>query len=126
MSKVKLVIAEGYGTDVRPHITGSEKVIDLKLEVPETHNIIGVIRTDFDQDIDGSKRTNDDLIPLVHYPQINNLVGKFLTLVDATFQDPTQRKAFKDLISGIPWDWYTSQHDSMVSPWRKDKDIFVQ
>lgn len=126
MSKVKLVIAEGYGTDVRPHITGSEKVIDLNMEVPETHSIMGIIRTDFDQDIDGSTKTNDDLIPIVHYSQINKLVGKFLTLVDATFHDPTQRKAFKDLISGIPWDWWTSQQEAMTSPWRKDNGITIQ
>lgn len=34
----------------------------------------------------------------INYEEVYNLKGRLLTLVDATFQDPQQRKAFKDLV----------------------------
>ena len=34
-----------------------------------------------------------------------NIEGQLLTLVDATFQDPEQRKAQKDMIRKIVWGW---------------------
>ena len=34
---------------------------------------------------------------------MSNLVGKMLTIIDAMFTDPTQRKAFKDLITQELW-----------------------
>lgn len=41
-----------------------------------------------------------------------NLEGKLLTLVDASFQDPEQRKAFKDVLRGTMQDCYYSPcHD---------------
>jgi len=126
MSKVKLVTVQGTGSDGRPYIGGSEKVVDINLEVPETHTIMGIIRTDFDEDADGVKRVSDELTPVIPYEHINNLVGKLLTLVDATFHDPEQRKAVKDLIINIPWDWYNSKREALVSPWRKDKGVSVQ
>lgn len=34
---------------------------------------------------------------------MSNLVGKLLTIIDAMFTDPTQRKAFKDLVTQELW-----------------------
>jgi hypothetical protein len=34
---------------------------------------------------------------------MSNLVGKMLTIIDAMFTDPTQRKAFKDLVTQELW-----------------------
>lgn len=36
---------------------------------------------------------------------ISNLEGKILTFIDATFSDTQQRKAQKDIMRGIIWDW---------------------
>lgn len=36
---------------------------------------------------------------------VGNLEGQWLTLVDATFSDPQQRKAMKDLVRRMIWDW---------------------
>jgi hypothetical protein len=43
----------------------------------------------------------------------NNWLGKLLTLVDATFQDPEQRKAQKDLVKEIFYgrEYYTEQEE---------------
>jgi len=124
MSKVKLIVCEGYGSDQRPYKTSEAKVIDLGLRVPDTHDILAVIRTDFDIDEDGSWRASDNIDPVIRYERINDLVGVLLTLVDSMFADPKQRKAAKDLFMQAAWNWYNAQAtDSMVisETWRKDK-----
>lgn len=122
MSKVKLIVCEGYGSERRPWRLGEGKVIDLGIEVPDTHDILAVIRSDFDVDEDGSRRVDDDINPVVRYERINDLVGKLLTLVDSMFSDPKQRKAAKDLFTQTAWSWYSGQtSDSVVEVWREDK-----
>lgn len=121
MSKVKLIIQEGYGSNYRPYIGGTDEVIDLKIEVPDTHDIKGIVRTDFDKEKDGSVRTNDELTPVIRHDRVNDLVGKLMTLADASFTDKEQRKAFKDILMQIPWTWYTGQTESLTEPWRGDK-----
>lgn len=39
----------------------------------------------------------------------NSLVGKLLTLIDATFSDPEQRKAMKDLFVDTIWGWQNNK-----------------
>ncbi len=39
---------------------------------------------------------------------VGNLEGQWLTLIDATFSDPQQRKAMKDIVRRMIWDWDTS------------------
>jgi hypothetical protein len=41
----------------------------------------------------------------VNWNEFDNLVGRLLTLADATFTDTTQRKAFKDLIRQHVKEW---------------------
>lgn len=38
---------------------------------------------------------------------IGNLEGQWLTIVDATFSDREQRKAMKDIVRKMIWDWDT-------------------
>lgn len=121
-----MIVVEGYGSQGRPRIGGTEKVIDLGIEVPDTHDIMGIIRTDFNPEFDEvlkeeTTRASDALAPVIRYERINDLVGKLLTLADASFSDSVQRKAFKDLLKQIPWDWYMGQSDALTEPWRLDK-----
>lgn len=116
MSQVKLVV-EPYNT-----IPGSGKVIDLNLSLDEGFKIVGVIRTDFNADLSGTIRSNDDLSPVVHYESINHLVGKLLTIIDAATTDKEQRQAQKDLFRQIAWEWYHNQRDYLTYPWRIDKE----
>jgi hypothetical protein len=124
MSKVKLVTVEGYGTETNPFISEAI-VVDSGLKVPDTYSIIGIIRSDFDEDADGSKRVSDDHAPIIHTTGVNHLVGKLLTLADAAFNDREQRRAFKDLIRETTWDWYWGNSSTPVSAWGKGKDISV-
>jgi len=117
MSKVKLIICEGYGSQGRPRLSGSEKVIDLDLAVPDTHDIMGVIRTDFDVEADGSVRSSDAIDPVIRYERINTLVGRVLTVLDAA----SANEALKDLVKDACWSWYTGQNDELTEPWRLDK-----
>jgi hypothetical protein len=121
MSKVKLIICEGYGNQGKPRIGNTEKIIDLGIEVPDTHDIMGVVRYDFDAEPNGDVRSNDELDPVIRYERINTLVGKLLTVIDATIVDKEQRQAQKDLFKQIAWDWYMGQRDELVEPWRLDK-----
>lgn len=121
MSKVKLIVCEGYGSQGRPRIGGTERVIDLKLEVPDNQDIMGVVRYDFNVEEDGSKRSNDALDPVIRYERINNLVGRLLTQVESIFADKEQRDAAKDLFKQIAWDWYMGQSDELTEPWRLNK-----
>lgn len=122
MSRVKLVVCEGYGGEQRPYKTETAKVLDLGVRVPDTHDILAVIRSDFDTDADGCRRTNDAVDPVIRYERINNLVGKIFTLLDSMLSDPKQRKAAKDLFMQMAWDWYHGQTDGTVNDaWRKDK-----
>lgn len=41
----------------------------------------------------------------INYRELDDLTGKLLTLCDATFTDPVQRKAFKDRVKGDLRDW---------------------
>lgn len=120
MSQVKLIVQEGFGSENRPYLDRG-KVIELDLRVPETHSIIGVIRTDFDKEKDGSKRASDDIVPVIAFERVNNLVGRILTLVDLAFSDPEQRKAAKDLFKQVPWDWYMGHTEHATEAWRLDK-----
>ena len=38
-------------------------------------------------------------------PDVSELEGKLLTHIDATFSDVQQRKAQKDIIRQMVWDW---------------------
>lgn len=122
MSKVKLVICEGYGSNQRPYLTEEAKVIDTGIEVPDTHDIVTLIRSDFDKDEDGTVRVSDEVDPVVRHEAINGLVGKLLTLVDATFTDVEQRKAQKDLVMKTCWEWYSGQGEMINFAARHNDD----
>lgn len=109
MSKVKLVVCEGYGSSKRPYITENAEIIETNIEVPDTHDIVSLIRTDFDVESDGAKRVNDEIDPVMRHEAINGLVGRLLTVIDATFSDLEQRKAQKDIVMKVCWDWYNAQ-----------------
>lgn len=36
---------------------------------------------------------------------VRNLEGKMLTQIEASFSDPTQREAMKDIFRSMLWDW---------------------
>ena len=122
MSQVKLIVCKGFGSETRP-FEGEAEVIDTGIRVPEDHEILSVIRTDFDADEHGDRQSSDDMDPVLHIRQVNGLIGRVLTLGDALFSDPKQRKAAKDLLRQAVWDWYTSQNDTMLvtEAWRRDK-----
>lgn len=115
MSKVQLIVNTNF----------ESRVIDLDVRVPEYESIIGVIRTDFDVDPEGTQRASDGIDPVVPLERINNLVGKLLTLADAMVADKDQRKAAKDLLTQIAWDWYRDLNAQPIEAWRKDRDALA-
>lgn len=116
MSKVKIIIRKGYGEQGIPVVDGSEEVIDI-CSVPDTHDIIGVIRTDFGSDQSGEIRVSDAINPVIRYERINGLTGKLLTILDAA----NSNDALKLLVKKACWDWYEAQSGQLTEPWRLDK-----
>ena len=51
--------------------------------------------------------TYDNVAVIIEHHKVANLVGKLLTYVDATFTDVEQRKAHKDIVNQIVYDWYS-------------------
>lgn len=121
MSKVKLLVVEGNGSNYSPYIGGTEKVLHTTIELPEHLNIVQVIRCDFEADKNGNRRASDDIQPIITLDHMNSLVGKVLTIIDATFTDPEQRKASKDLLKETMYNWYMSQGEAFTDTWRRDK-----
>jgi hypothetical protein len=53
----------------------------------------------------------------INYDEVYNLKGRLLTLVDAAFTDPQQRKAFKDLVWSTLRQWYEdTERDATWQP----------
>lgn len=47
---------------------------------------------------------------------ISYLEGKLLTLIDASTPDKEQRKALKDIVRGIVWNWATENNQAAAHP----------
>jgi hypothetical protein len=109
MPKVKLRIVEGFGTERNPYLSETEREVETDVVLKDNEHIRAVIVHNFAPDADGSVRTSPDDLPVIPYEFINKLIGRTLTVADAAFSDPEQRKAFKDLLSQSIWQWYGGQ-----------------
>lgn len=48
---------------------------------------------------------NVEVMWALDHTDINNLIGKMLTVVDASISDSEQRKALKDIVKQNVWSW---------------------
>lgn len=114
MSKVELVVWKrnelAFGTLVKTNVA-----------LPEDVEIRGVVRTDFDTNEQGETRTGDDIALVISMDDVNNLVGKMITLTDAMTNDPEQRKALKDLVTNTVWTWENNRSELLSRSWRHDR-----
>jgi hypothetical protein len=51
---------------------------------------------------------------VIRYEDFRRLQGRLLTYIDATFNDPEQRKAHKDILKSNLYDWEKELHDRAV------------
>lgn len=109
MTKVKLRVVEGYGTNQNPYIGGTGREVETDVILKDNEHVRAITLYDFPIEENGSQRASDDVIPVIPYEFINHLVGKVLTVADASFSDPEQRKAVKDLFTQAVWQWYEGQ-----------------
>jgi len=119
MSKISLLVVEGYGQQGLPRIPGSEERLDIEVVVPDTHDISAILRTDHDPDSDGSRVANPLVYPVIRPERVNFLLGNLLTLSDALFgehPDNPQRVARNNLIRNLVWQWYDSQIGTPTRP----------
>ncbi len=57
------------------------------------------------------KYSNDVVFPIGN-TSIDGLVGRILTIVDASIQDKQQREAIKTIVRKSVWDWYFANRPS--------------
>ncbi len=98
MHSIKLLYVDG--NDVR-------RTIDI--EAPDLIKPIGLQRyTDFENVANTGPEPNGTY-PVLDDKTFNELYGKALTLVDASFAEATQRDAFKNVLKGILSEWFDKQ-----------------
>lgn len=78
---------KGPGTE--PHVN-----TDVKITLSLNGKLLSVDRGDTGEELYG-----------VNWVEFDNLTGRLLTLCDATFTDPIQRKAFKDMVRQHIKEW---------------------
>lgn len=89
------------------YVDGNSVTHLVNIDAKDIVDIVGVQRyTDFDN--------NKGLLPNGSYPCLNDksfneLYGKLLTLVDATFTDVVQREAHKNIVRSTLSEWYDKQ-----------------
>lgn len=116
-SKVWIILSDDQGTtkSVRKELAYEYNV---ETSSPTDYSFpIGIV---FDHgDGSGIHRSDSPYVsiaadPIVGAVQTGNLVGRLLTLVDATFTDLEQRKAFKDMVSQTVYRWNSDNEDRVV------------
>lgn len=64
-----------------------------------------------DVEVDSPLNGQQPLFALLGYGDVRTLEGRLLTIMDASFGDPSQRKAVKDLVrQAIWWHWVPNLH----------------
>ena len=66
----------------------------------------------------GRPRTGSIAYP-INWNELYNLKGRLLTLVDATFTDPQQRKAHKDIV----WQTLRAWMEDIENGWPSHPDV---
>lgn len=109
MRKVKLVFVKSF-----VEIPTIKDTFDANVEVlvPDGfHNMRLIGARVYEGDPDKAKDSNFELpggdhnTLVVDTRDFSSLLGKLLTYVDATFSDQEQRKAHKDIVKNILWDF---------------------
>lgn len=114
MSKVKLIVDGINSPDFG-------KVSEVVLTLKEGERVRGIVETDFEPNDKGERQVSDNLDVVVYIGDINNLVGRIKTLIEASTSDPEQRKAAKDVFNNEIWSWYTGRSEALGRAWRFDK-----
>lgn len=114
MSKVKLIV------DERSSLAFGE-VSDVVLTLKEGQRVRGIVETEFEPNDKGERQTSDNIDPVIYIEDMNNLIGRVKTLLEASISDPEQRKAAKDVFNNEIWGWYTGRVEVLGRAWRFDK-----
>lgn len=65
-----------------------------------------VLAVSIENDMQMAKGSFDSSGTIVDWHEIDDLVGKLLTYVDATYSDKEQREAHKSIVRDTVWKWF--------------------
>lgn len=107
--------------DVSNSLYGAAKVTEV-IEVSDNRAVKGVVLNEFSPDSDGTRIVSSEILPAIGISDMNNLTGRLMTIVDATFSDREQRKAMKDLFNQATWGWFHDRNDVLGRVDRKSRN----
>lgn len=125
MGKVKYTLVTGKWTELP---SGADEIKHLEVETEfDVKNGSPRLYLAYVEDVSNTSNKNkpngyhiDQEFVILDVKFVENLVGKLLTYVDATFSDKKQREAHKDLIKQAVWSWYTDKQN-ITRGWTKTK-----
>lgn len=101
MSKVTLVFCKSF-VDIPTFKDTFSQTLDVESPFDMFH-LIGARVWQPKTSEDGLPPGDADAV-IYDYNDTNDLLGRLLTYIDATYSDPEQRKAHKDIVKKIVWD----------------------
>lgn len=113
MSKVKLVFVKSY---LEIPTFKDTFTSDIEVDVPEGFDQIHLIgaRVYEPENVQSTFPSGDFNACILEHHDVSNLVGQLLTYIDATFTDPEQRKAHKDIVKEKVYSWHGSLRERAV------------
>lgn len=91
-------------------ITEANEEVPLLVKVSASGQLVHVMTVD-----EGGVVKSNERILGMSSADTNNLLGRLLTLADATFTDATQRSAYKDMVRQHVRDWLTMLENSAMA-----------
>lgn len=124
---VKVRIAYAKWTEM-PYSEGDVK--EVEIEVPfDTKNgaikILGVQTEGEKKALTAGEFSQDNIYPSLTHADLDNLTGKLLTYVDATYADAEQRKAHKGIVRDTLWSWFKDRTNNSVDHFKNGGSKFL-
>lgn len=112
-SKVKLVFVKSF-LEIPTH--KDTFASDIEVDVPDGFDQIHLIgaRVYEAEGAPAGMPSGDYNACILEHNDVSSLVGQLLTYIDATFTDPEQRKAHKDIVKEKVYGWHQSLRERAV------------
>ncbi|MCO4274305.1 hypothetical protein NG701_07660 [Pseudarthrobacter sp. HLT3-5] len=116
MSKVLLSVTYNRRTP-DPTTAQDRRAAHLEMHIPDEWGLPVATAVSFKEVVPGEVEPKNPKV--VHYitgsSDTNRLVGQLKTYIDATYTDPQQRKAHKDIVEQVIWGWRSGMQERAES-----------
>lgn len=106
MTKVQLVFHKAYAVEDGLACEGFSKLVDIDSEFDAFYLEAARVYNQDTQNDNKQFVVENITTNIISHEDNNRLLGKLLTYIDATYIDQEQRKAHKDIVKQVVYDWY--------------------